>query len=105
MQHYSAAVMLASDKQLRRNYWKSEMEISYYSNSASADQLQFQGTSTGISTFQAGAQGLTNLNYTLPIAAPAANSLLYSSGGAVNNLSWSNTDTSGQILTITGGVP
>ncbi len=75
------------------------------SNSGASDQLQFQGTGSGITTFAAGAQGVTNLNYTLPISAPVANSLLYSSGGAASNLSWSNTGTAGQILTITGGIP
>ncbi|MDP4237542.1 MAG: hypothetical protein Q8919_13950, partial [Bacteroidota bacterium] len=75
------------------------------SNSGTADQLQFQGTNTGVTTFSAGAQGVTNLNYTLPTAAPSANSLLYSSGGTTSNLSWTNTGISGQILTITGGVP
>jgi hypothetical protein len=38
-----------------------------------AGQLRLQGTGTGISTFQAGAQGTTNLNYTLPTAYPTAN--------------------------------
>ncbi|HXC05384.1 MAG TPA: hypothetical protein VNZ86_11570, partial [Bacteroidia bacterium] len=59
------------------------------SNTGTPDQLQFQGTSTGITTFVAGGQGASDLTYTLPIAAPSANSLLYSSGGAVNDLSWS----------------
>ena len=75
------------------------------SNSGTADQLQFQGTSTGTTSFLAGAQGATNLSYTLPTAAPVASSLLYSSGGVASNLSWSNTGSNGQILTITGGVP
>ena len=35
-------------------------------NTATAGQLQFQGTSTGITTFQAGAQAATNINYILP---------------------------------------
>jgi len=37
-----------------------------------AGQLRLQGTSSGVSTFQAGAQGATNLNYTLPTAYPSA---------------------------------
>src|SRR5438874_11442787 len=62
------------------------------SNSGTADQLQFQGTSTGITTFQAGAQGATNINYTLPIATPSANGQVLSSttGGA---MSWVNQNT------------
>ncbi|MEP7235254.1 MAG: hypothetical protein ABI778_08160, partial [Ignavibacteriota bacterium] len=68
-------------------------------------RLSFLGTTTGVTTFQAGVQGATNLNYTLPITAPVASSLLYSSGGAASNLSWTNTGTNGQVLTITGGVP
>lgn len=49
-------------------------------------QLQFQGTSTGITTFQAGAQGVTNINYTLPITAPTAGQILSST--ATGALSW-----------------
>ncbi|MGH7954867.1 MAG: hypothetical protein ACREOZ_02785, partial [Gloeomargaritales cyanobacterium] len=43
------------------------------SNAGAAGQLQMQGTGTGITTFQAGAQGATNINYTLPTAAPPVN--------------------------------
>jgi len=43
----------------------------FLSNAGSAGQIQLQGTGTGISTFQAGAQGATNINYTLPISAPS----------------------------------
>ncbi|HYM21126.1 MAG TPA: hypothetical protein VEW28_09005 [Candidatus Kapabacteria bacterium] len=77
----------------------------FLSNSGTSDQLQFQGTSAGITSFQAGAQGATNLNYTFPILAPASNSLLFSSGGATSNLTWTNTGTNGQILTIASGIP
>jgi hypothetical protein len=73
------------------------------SNAGSAGQIQFQGTSSGITTFQAGAQGITNINYTLPVTAPSASSILYSS--ALGALSWTNTGTAGQVLTISGGVP
>lgn len=38
-----------------------------------AGQLRLQGTGSGITTFEAGAQGTTNLNYTLPTAYPTAN--------------------------------
>ena len=58
------------------------------SNSGTAQQLQFQGTGSGVSTFQAGAQGSTNINYTLPIAPGAANSKLQNDGSG--NLSWSS---------------
>ncbi|MEP7234630.1 MAG: hypothetical protein ABI778_04970, partial [Ignavibacteriota bacterium] len=59
------------------------------SNSGSADQLQFQGTSTGVTTFEAGAQGATNINYTLPTAAAAANGyVLASTTGGV--MSWTD---------------
>lgn len=36
-------------------------------------QLQLQGTGTGITSFQAGAQGAANINYTLPTALPSQN--------------------------------
>ena len=41
--------------------------------SGSSNQLQLQGSSTGITTFQSGAQGATNINYTLPTTAPPVN--------------------------------
>jgi hypothetical protein len=61
-------------------------------SSATAGQLQFQGTSTGISTFQAGAQAATTINYTLPIVAPTANQVLYASAVAAPavTLGWIN---------------
>jgi hypothetical protein len=69
--------------------------------STTADQLQFQGTSSGISTFQAGAQASNYINYTLPTVttAPTANQVLtissISGNGAlatpyVAALTWSN---------------
>jgi hypothetical protein len=58
------------------------------SNSGTADQLQFQGTGTGITTFQAGGQGTTTINYTLPIVAPPVdNCVLTSTTSGV--MSWS----------------
>jgi hypothetical protein len=75
------------------------------SNAGTADQLQFQGTGAGITSIQAGAQGATNLTYTLPTSAPSASSILYSAGGTSSALSWTNTGTAGQVLTISGGVP
>lgn len=71
------------------------------SNYGAATQLQFKGTSTGITTFQAGAQGATNINYTLPTAAPVANGYVLSSttGGA---LSWSNPATVSSAWLLTG---
>jgi hypothetical protein len=57
------------------------------SNSGTAGEMQFQGTSTGITTFKAGAQGASNINYTLPVAGAAANgSVLTSTTAGV--LSW-----------------
>ncbi len=57
-------------------------------NGTIAGQLQLKGTSTGLTTFAAGAQGATTINYTLPLTAPTANQVLISSGGASSNLSW-----------------
>jgi len=52
-----------------------------------AGELRFQGTGTGMTTFKAGAQGATNINYTLPIAAAASNgSVLVSTTAGV--MSW-----------------
>ncbi len=58
----------------------------YLSNTGSADQLQFQGTASGITTLQAGAQGSSNINYTLPTSAPASNGYVLSAttGGAMS---------------------
>ena len=41
-----------------------------------ADTLRMQGTSTGTTSFEAGAQGTTTVDYTLPIAQPTANQVL-----------------------------
>ena len=65
-------------------------------NTATAGQLQFQGTSTGITTVQAGAQGATNLNYTLPITAPTAGQVLSSTAAGI--LSWAANNGSGWSL-------
>ncbi len=46
------------------------------SNGGTAQQLQLQGTGSGTSTFQSGAQSSTTINYTLPTAQPAANQVL-----------------------------
>jgi len=54
------------------------------------DSLKFQGTGIGVSSFAAGAQGTTNINYTLPITAPAANgNLLLATSGSSSAWSWS----------------
>lgn len=45
----------------------------------SGGSLAFQGTSTGTSTFKAGAQGTTTINYTLPITQPTTNQILTAS--------------------------
>jgi len=62
------------------------------SDGATVGQLQLQGTSTGLSTFQAGAQGATNYNYTLPTTAPAAGDVLSVSAYAAPNvtLQWTS---------------
>ncbi len=58
------------------------------SNSAgNPDTLSFQGTSTGVSGFRAGAQGSTNIYYTLPTAAPTANGSVLQSTTA-GTMSW-----------------
>ena len=56
------------------------------SNSGTAGQLQLQGTGTGVTTFASGAQGTTNINYTMPIAQGAAATFLKNNGSGV--LSW-----------------
>ncbi len=45
-------------------------------STGTASQLQFEGTTTGVSTFKAGAQGSTTINYTLPTTQPSANQVL-----------------------------
>ncbi|HET7152906.1 MAG TPA: hypothetical protein VFJ29_04005, partial [Candidatus Kapabacteria bacterium] len=67
-------------------------------------QLQFQGTSTGISTFQAGAQGATNINYTLPTSLPTANQTLTATAvaGSAVTLGWASGG-SGWALTGNAG--
>lgn len=52
-----------------------------------AGEMQFQGTSTGITSFKAGAQGATNISYTLPTAAPVANGAVLASTTA-GVMSW-----------------
>ncbi|HEY6171299.1 MAG TPA: hypothetical protein VIX80_03470, partial [Candidatus Kapabacteria bacterium] len=46
------------------------------SNAGTAGTLGFQGTSTGVSTFAAGAQGAATINYTLPTVQPMASQVL-----------------------------
>ena len=60
-------------------------------------QLSFLGTGTGVTTFQAGAQGATNLNYTLPIAAPTVSGQVLSSTTA-GILTWASSGSG----TVTG---
>jgi len=57
-------------------------------NGTIGGKLQLTGTSTGVTTFQAGAQGNTNIAYTLPLAQGAANTVLLNDGSG--NLSWSD---------------
>ena len=60
-----------------------------------ADSLKFQGTGTGVSSFAAGAQNTTNINYTLPLSQPTANQVLSASavsgsGPYAVTLGWAN---------------
>jgi hypothetical protein len=70
--------------------------IALFRAGGTAGELQFQGTGAGISSFKAGAQGGTNITYTLPTSAPGAGQ--YLSTDASGNLSWA-TGTSGWGLT------
>jgi hypothetical protein len=75
--------------------------IALFRAGGTAGELQFQGTGAGISSFKAGAQGGTNITYTLPTSAPGAGQ--YLSTDASGNLSWA-TGTSGWGLTGNGGI-
>ena len=55
----------------------------------SGNQLQLQGTGTGITSFQSGAQGATNINYTLPTTAPPVNGAALTSTTA-GVMSWTD---------------
>lgn len=61
-------------------------------STTTAGQLQLQGTSTGISTFQSGAQGAINFNYTLPTTSPSVDQMLTATAvsGSAITLGWSN---------------
>lgn len=56
------------------------------SNSGTSGQLQFQGTGSGITTFSAGSQGSSNINYVLPTAQGDAGTYLQNNGSGA--LSW-----------------
>jgi hypothetical protein len=59
------------------------------SNSGSAGELRLQGTGNGYSALKSGAQGATNITYTLPTAAPTSDGqLLSSTTGGV--MSWTS---------------
>lgn len=51
-----------------------------------AGGMSFQGTGAGLTTMRAGAQGATNVNYTLPLQQGAANTILANNGSG--QLSW-----------------
>jgi hypothetical protein len=73
-----------------------------------ADSLRFQGTGTGISSFAAGAQGTTNINYTLPTSQPSANQVLSATGVSGTGpysvtLGWANASGSGWSLAGNSG--
>ena len=60
------------------------------SNTGEPKQLQLQGSGTGMTTFQAGSQGTTSINYTLPASLPSVHDVLTAtvvSGSAVT-LDW-----------------
>ncbi len=54
--------------------------------SGTGNQLHFKGTGTGVTTFQAGAQGAANISYTLPVTIGGANNILVNDGAGA--LSW-----------------
>jgi hypothetical protein len=68
------------------------------SNAGTAGQLQLQGTGSGATTIQAGAQGASTIAYTLPTAQGSTGSVLTNSNGA-GALTWNN-----PTSTITMGV-
>lgn len=51
--------------------------------------LTLRGTGTGVTTFQAGAQGSTNISYTLPTVAPTASNMVLVSTPS-GSMSWAN---------------
>ena len=59
-------------------------------NISTSGQLQLGTAVGGMSTFAAGAQGGTNINYVLPTAQGAASSMTMLSNDGSGNLSWSN---------------
>ncbi len=71
------------------------------SNAGTAGQLQLQGTGSGISTFKAGAQGSTTIDYTLPTTQGASSAVLTNDGNG--NLSWAAAGASGWGLTGNAG--
>ena len=73
--------------------------------SGSSNQLQLQGSSTGITTFQAGAQGVPNINYTLPTSLPTANQALTATAvaGSAVTLGWTNAANTDWSLTGNSG--
>ena len=74
-------------------------------NNATADELQLQGTSTGLTTFEAGAQGSTNINYILPTAAPTTSGQVLSSttGGTMSWVNGQSSTPTPQTASYTGG--
>src|SRR6185295_18551528 len=60
--------------------------------SGSGGELRLQGTSSGRTALKAGAQGTTDITYTMPTAAPTSNGQVLSSttGGA---MSWTDMST------------
>ena len=63
------------------------------SNSGTAGSLKLQGTSTGKTSIKAGAQGATDIPYTLPAAQGISGTLLTNDGAG--NLSWTDLNTLG----------
>lgn len=88
-----------------RNAIDASGNINILSSTGVANSLNLQNPAgTFSSSLIAGAQ-TSAITYTLPVSVPVASSILYSSGGASSSLTWSNTGSNGQVLTINAGVP
>jgi len=84
--------------------------LSNYSSGGLAGQLQFQSPDghSGLTTFQAGDQGSTTIEYTLPNAAPTVDqvlsvALVSGTSPALVNLTWADGGTGASIAWLIGG--
>lgn len=89
---------LSSDYIVNGTSQQSSANFNISGNGQIAGQLRLKGTNVGVTSIQAGAQGLTNITYTLPLAAPTSNGQVLSSttGGA---MSWTNV-ASGSVTSV-----